>query len=336
MSAAETTFIRKLLGILEIQLKFENVTGLIVRYPLAKAKVGGIDIMPMIVQKYYEGVGIELSVPYIPGSSFKGRMRSLLELYLALPLWDPAKKIFQHIVPPPRPPRQQPTQEELIRIRLFSDYSTHAFNQLFGINAVHFSSLVEIYTKQPNLLKRKPEEYFRDMAPTRLYVEDFFPSEEYVSKLYESKKALGLLLTQDDFLEHKPENRIDRITSAADPRDILRIRPGVEFSGKVSIVFFDCDYDSRIQEYLKLFVTGLELIEDTYIGGAGSRGYGRIRFKNIKLILKRQEYYEGVEDPILIGEYNSLKNLRANLSNIISTIKSHLEKTYSKLTSSQQ
>lgn len=40
----------------------------------------------------------------------------------------------------------------------------------------------------------------------------------------------------------------------------------------------------------------MKLLEDDYLGGSGSRGYGKIKFRDIKLICKPKEYYEGNEN----------------------------------------
>ena len=46
-------------------------------------------------------------------------------------------------------------------------------------------------------------------------------------------------------------------------------------------------------DLIKKFIEGMKLLEDDYLGGSGSRGYGKIKFKNLKLICKPKEYYEG-------------------------------------------
>ncbi len=37
----------------------------------------------------------------------------------------------------------------------------------------------------------------------------------------------------------------------------------------------------------------MKLLEDDYLGGSGSRGYGKVRFTNMKIVNKPKEYYEG-------------------------------------------
>ncbi len=45
---------------------------------------------------------------------------------------------------------------------------------------------------------------------------------------------------------------------------------------------------SRFSEVL----TAFKLLEDDYLGGSGSRGYGRIEFKNLRIALKTKKDYE--------------------------------------------
>jgi CRISPR-associated protein Csm3 len=41
------------------------------------------------------------------------------------------------------------------------------------------------------------------------------------------------------------------------------------------------------------FISGLNLLEDDYLGGSGSRGYGRIEFRDVEISLKSIEDYQG-------------------------------------------
>jgi len=52
----------------------------------------------------------------------------------------------------------------------------------------------------------------------------------------------------------------------------------------------------------------LKLLESDYLGGSGSRGYGKISLRNIKIEFRSKEYYEkGVEPKTL--EFDDLKNI---------------------------
>jgi len=318
---------RELMGILIIDFKLINETGLLIRYPLSKAKIGGADTMPMTTRRYYDVIKEEIDVPYIPGSSFKGRMRGLLELAKGLELISLDGKIYQHFVPPP---------ERYLDI--FLKFYKEPLDDLFGKNAVHFSELRDVLEKDyarrqgyssPRELEDQEKEailkqvtnIFKEYASTRLIVHDIYPSSDYVKKLYAEKSQLGLPITLDDFLEEKMENRLDRITNAADPRTILRVKPLVEFEGSMKIVLFDTDTEEkRLRELLNLLVAGLELLEDTYLGGSGSRGYGKIRFSKFKLRFRSKKYYLGNTNEIVLGEFSTVKDFKSNIDKIASNI----------------
>ena len=42
---------------------------------------------------------------------------------------------------------------------------------------------------------------------------------------------------------------------------------------------------------------GLSLLEDDYLGGSGSRGYGRIQFNDLQIAVKTITDYEGDNEP---------------------------------------
>lgn len=95
-----------------------------------------------------------------------------------------------------------------------------------------------------------------------------------------------LLSNQDDLAkkdihvltETKFENTINRIDSKASPRQIERSIKGSEFSLEI---IYDLTSDSEIEEDFETIKTGLSLLENDYIGGSGSRGYGRISFNDL-------------------------------------------------------
>lgn len=80
--------------------------------------------------------------------------------------------------------------------------------------------------------------------------------------------------------ETKFENTINRTTAVASPRQIERAIKGSEFD-------FDIIYDMNdmndMKEDFETIINGLRLIKSDYIGGNGSRGYGRITFKNLSV-----------------------------------------------------
>ena len=68
------------------------------------------------------------------------------------------------------------------------------------------------------------------------------------------------------------------------------------------------------QDELRFFDTvlkAMELLEDDYLGGSGSRGSGQIAFEGLTLTFKSRECYENAAvAPIAIAEDTDVKNLR--------------------------
>jgi CRISPR-associated protein Csm3 len=117
------------------------------------------------------------------------------------------------------------------------------------------------------------------------------------------------LLTPEDkfsnadvpYAEVKTEVVIDRITSAAVPRAMERVPAGTEFSLNLIINIFkehseDNHKKEKEDDHEKLLVQttfdALRLLQDDYLGGSGSRGYGQIKF-HIQSVKERTiEYYK--------------------------------------------
>ncbi len=90
---------------------------------------------------------------------------------------------------------------------------------------------------------------------------------------FEEMKQIGLT-------EVKTENAIQRSNSVANPRQIERVVPGVKFG--VRITYNKAD-DRQTQEDLQLLAKGMKLLQMDYLGGHGSRGSGRVSFRNFKI-----------------------------------------------------
>ena len=300
-SRAPDLYAPRLLGILRLSFELEVVTGLLIQMPpqAQTAHIGGADLYPMVTRRVYtiDGGEVELEVPYIPGSSLKGRMRSLLEQALGKKLYTTDRKIWMHV----RNTDERPITDKR-RIMTIDEFeedvkSRCEVDDVFGAMSIHFEKLYNIYFEKLKReegrdesaakaeAERRALELFKILAPTRLLVEDLFPSDEYVRKLYEVK---GGFIGITDFLEDKSENRIDRVTAAADPRDVVRVRPGVVFAGMMKLQVFDRDCEKveearAVERYIRALYTAMRLVEETYLGRGGSRGYGRVKFRNIRV-----------------------------------------------------
>lgn len=173
------------------------------------------------------------NLPYIPGSSLKGKMRSLLEKSLGL------------IVPK--------KNDDKWEGKLCTD-PTQTVVQLFGFPADE-SAKGEV----------------GNLAPTRLTVRD--------APLLNEKTLAEAENTDMYCTEIKTEVSIDRLTSAANPRNFERIPAGAEFGLDLVLDIYNYDENGRGAEYIDLLRQGLELIEDDYLGGQGTRGYGQVAFR---------------------------------------------------------
>lgn len=212
--------------------------------------------------------------PYIPGSSLRGKMRGLLDRHFENSL---EKGVGRDV-------RVHECETPV-------DYNGCPVCQVFGVAPIR-------------QLRGKT-------MPTRLIVRDTFLTPE-------SLAALDRADTDTDFTEIKTEVAIDRITSAATPRQQERVPAGAIF-GPVQIVhslytLHGSDHDNQLQDELAYFDTvlkGMELLEDDYLGGSGSRGSGQIAFQNLIMTFKSRECYEKPDvTPITIAKNADIKDLR--------------------------
>ena len=118
-------------------------------------------------------------------------------------------------------------------------------------------------------------------SPTRLVVRDAELTDESAEKLREARTDLL-------YAELKTEVAIDRVTSAATPRTIERVPAGAVF-GPTELVF--SLYEPADVERLRTVIEALQLVEDDYLGGSGSRGYGKVAFTEIQVWARGREDY---------------------------------------------
>jgi CRISPR-associated protein Csm3 len=77
------------------------------------------------------------------------------------------------------------------------------------------------------------------------------------------------------FTEIKAENSINRIKGTAEaPRFFERVPAGAEFNIEFIINIFEGDDENAL---LQTFKNGIKLLENDYLGGSGSRGYGQVK-----------------------------------------------------------
>jgi len=177
--------------------------------------------------------------------------------------------------------------------------------------------ICRVFGRTPEKLESRGAGQIRDnmIYTTRLKVDDAHPTEETIKRW----RAFS-----PDGVEVKWENALDRLTSRANPRAVERVPRGSEFKVMMSYKIFD----QRDVENVSVIFQSLKLVEDDYLGRYSSRGYGRVRFKNISMKLKKREYYENCDDQskVTIGErlYGSLEELLKDMGRIISEIRTNL------------
>jgi CRISPR-associated protein Csm3 len=111
--------------------------------------------------------------------------------------------------------------------------------------------------------------------------------------------------------EVKFENGISRATARATPRQIERAVRGAQFPLELIYEIAPrgeqnaSPAEDEICEDMQLLAQGMKLIEADYLGGSGSRGYGRVKFSEITLtkvignaddtlLGKCQEYFKDI------------------------------------------
>jgi CRISPR-associated protein Csm3 len=240
-ATTELTFLGKLVLEGEIQCQ----TGLHIGAGKGSLEIGGAD-NPVVKDSF--------GVPYIPGSSLRGRLRSLLEQTSGLAV--PSELIYLS---------KRRGQE--VRIHQ-SDRPNDDVCVLFGRNA----GRVE---------KVSGESVDTGTAtPSRLTVYDApLVTESITQQMREN--------LDDELTEVKSENAVDRITSQANPRTLERVPAGARFRFRMVLDVL-CEED---KELLRRVLEGLRLLEDDALGGGGSRGSGRVQFGSLSLTWRSKNYY---------------------------------------------
>lgn len=111
--------------------------------------------------------------------------------------------------------------------------------------------------------------------PSKIIVRDAYLTTESETEL-KSCDNLDMPYT-----EGKWENVIDRIKGTAEhPRQSERVPAGAQFAVEFVINVWDDDNEKALLDMVK---RGLRLIENDYLGGSGSRGYGLVKFGELQI-----------------------------------------------------
>jgi CRISPR-associated protein Csm3 len=237
------------------------VTGLHIGAAASALNIGGVD--NAIVRDPLT------NQPYIPGSSLRGKMRSLSEK-------------FQHKV-------QNWRLQAGVRIHICRDEESYRecdVCRIFGVLPTDEISF----------------------SPTRLVLRDVSLSKKSAKDLEDPK-----IKTDMPYTEVKWEATIDRVTSAAVPRQMERVPAGAIFDEFEMVYSVYGEEDVGI---LWRLIEAMQLLEDDYLGGMGSRGSGKIAFEQIKVSCRSARNGYGneerwLEEPLSLTE---LWDKRSNLA----------------------
>ncbi len=127
-------------------------------------------------------------------------------------------------------------------------------------------------------IAERTHELFRSTNGVKLIFSDLLPTKETLEMWDELEKKE---FTYDKGTETKVENVINRESgTSANLRKMERVVRGSKFKGVVTLVYDnEAEKNEKMKKDIEILEKGLELISKTYIGGCGSRGYGRVRIK---------------------------------------------------------
>ena len=254
-------------GRIFLHAEIELLTGLHIGGAAGGLEIGGVD-KPVIRNPLTRQ-------PYIPGSSLKGKLRSLMEKVYGAPQRFPINEgVFVHA--PESPDEYQ-----------------------------KYQMIAGVFGTLPQWGPRDDRKAFTISAPTRLTVRD-------VQLTDVSTKQLKAMKTDLSFTEIKTEVAIDRVTSAAAPRQIERVPAGAVF-GPAELIFSvyvgDGESPAEVAGLFARVIEALGHLEDDYLGGMGSRGNGQVRLRGIDITAKRVGTRENEKIPAFAEKRADLETI---------------------------
>jgi CRISPR-associated protein Csm3 len=270
---------KPLLGKLRLTSNLRIVTGLHIGAGGENLAIGGLDksVMRDPLTKH----------PYLPGSSIKGKMRSILERFLNKPVNRAGGSGTFRYESDDLESGYSTNDIE------FQGASTCEVSRVFGSTGTNCWLPESIVRSQGLETAGKEEKTFKGVkhlkakgrnAPARLIVRDCHLTIDSSEKL--QKIDTDLYMT-----EWKFENGMDRITAAANPRQLERVPAGAVF--EFELVYTVENPEQAVKDLQNLAIA-LAILEDDALGGHGSRGYGKVAFENFKLYYRDLEYYRTI------------------------------------------
>jgi CRISPR-associated protein Csm3 len=211
----------KLIGKVFITGRIKLETGMRIGGSKSALDIGGIDL---------NVIKTATGVPYIPGSSLKGKLRSILA----------------------REEGSEDVQKDSLKIR-----------QIFG-SIEKDGATAEL---------------------SRLIVRDAYLDVNHF-------KSQNFAEIELEYTETKWETAIDRKKGSAKGgslRQLERVPAGAEFEFEMVYNVFD---DNKKEEHITEIKKAMKILEDDYLGGQGSRGFGKVRFLDVKFSEKTIEVYK--------------------------------------------
>jgi len=261
---AQTKTAPKLLGKVVISATIKAVTGLRIGAATSGLDIGGVD-QPVLRDPVTDK-------PYIPGSSLKGKLRSLLTKAYGKPL--------QQLV-------RTPVEVWIHWCEDESDYQDCCICPTFGQ-----------FPSGPG------QRRYDFVTPTRLIVRDAKLLDEL--EVTDEEGNVRRLSWQDvetdlPYTEVKMEVALDIITAASNPRQMERVPAGALFGGDDLLlfsVFGELKQNDKTviepkqeRERLRAVFLAMRLLEDDYLGASGTRGYGKVKFQDITVKWRPIDFY---------------------------------------------
>ncbi|MTJ49987.1 type III-A CRISPR-associated RAMP protein Csm3 [Dolichospermum sp. UHCC 0259] len=298
-----------LLGKITLTCQLTAKTGLHIGGGGENLDIGGLD-KPVIrdpLTKY----------PYLPGSSIKGKLRATLERLLNKPLNRRGSSETLRYESDDLADGFTEIGGHFIR---YEGARTCQISRLFGsTGGSQFWIEVETAKKEGLFDKESSTKIIDGIncvkvnrgrnATSRLIIRDSHLHPDSATQL--KQVDTGLYMT-----EWKFENNIDRVTAAANPRQLERVPAGSKFNFEL---VYTVENAEQVIEDLQNIAIALAFLEDDALGGNGSRGYGKVIFENFLFTYRSLEHYRQITNATpgssAIQSLDPIANTQALLDN---------------------
>jgi len=226
----------------------EAMTGLHIGGSKSSLDIGGV---------YLNVIKSPQGVPFIPGSSLKGKLRSML-----------ARTEGSEAV--------NRSGEDNKNAKV-ADEDFNYLNQMFGLSGDDKNDKGEV---------------------TRVIVRDAqLDTDGFIKSFADAQSDMDY-----EYSVVKWENTIDRRKGTAKhPRQLERVPAGAMFNFEIVYDLYDdaqepyrenkdknerVDFRKTVEKHAWALLVAMQLLQDDYLGGQGSRGYGKIRFAEVNISQK--------------------------------------------------